>query len=286
MKHGRPALLGARNRLDRDDRILPITRIVGAIVAPILLVAFVILYGFPARTEQFFAWTIMPEMTPLIMGAGYGTGVYFFYRVVTIDHWHRVAPVFPGIAVFTWFMAAATLLHWENFNHSHVTFYFWTFLYIVSPVLIPGIWVINRRTDPRKSVEGSLLMPQSLRWGAGISGVLITATAVILFFIPDVMIESWPWAISPLTTRIILGWFALFGVANLAVAVDTRWSAARILVHSQVIGFSLVLLGVVRAWENFDIGNPYTWPVVGGMVIYLLIIVAIYVYLERVNGTP
>lgn len=274
-------LLGSEQFSVQNDRILPLTRMVGIIIIPVLFVAFLILYGAPTRTEQLFAWTIAPEMTPLIMGAGYGTGVYFFYRVATIEEWHRVAPVFPGIAVFTWFMAAATLLHWENFNHAHVTFYFWTVLYIVSPVLIPGIWLLNRRTDPRKPASEFREMPPWLRWGAGVSGVLITLTAVVFFIVPEVMIANWPWTVSPLTSRILLGWFALFGVANLMVSVDRRWSAARILAHSQMIGFSLVLLGAVRAWANFDTTNPYVWPLVGGMVGYLLLVMLVYVVMDR-----
>lgn len=263
----------------RNDRVLPLTRLVGAIIAPILLGALIILYGFPGQTERLFAWTINPELTPLIMGAGYGTGVYFFYRVVTIGEWHRVAAVFPGIAAFTWFMAGATFLHWENFNHDHVTFYAWTFLYIVSPVLVPGIWLLNRRTDPRTG--SGLEMPGALRLGAGGSGILITLTAVVLFVLPGPMIDHWPWAVSPLTSRILLGWFVILGVANLAVSFDRRWSAARILVHSQMIGFTLVLLGVGRAWGNIDTTNPFAWPIVGGMAGYLLVVIGVYVYMER-----
>ena len=272
---------GIRSVPERNDRILPITRLVGAIIAPILLGAFAILYGFPGRTEQLFAWTIAPELTPLIMGAGYGTGVYFFYRVVTIDEWHRVAVVFPAIAVFTWFMAAATFLHWENFNHDHVTFYAWAILYVVSPVLVPGIWLLNRRTDPGTHAGRGPELPRSVRFGAGISGIVITLTSVVLFVVPGPMIAHWPWAVSPLTARILLGWFVLVGVANLAVAIDRRWSAARILAHSQLIGFSLVLVGVGRAWGNIDVANPFAWPVVGGMAAYLLVVLVLYLVMER-----
>lgn len=277
----RDRLLGDETLSVRDDRVLPVTRLVGLIIAPILAIAFVILFGFPGRTEQLFAWTIQPEMTPLVMGAGYGTGVYFFYRVVTTAEWHRVAPVFPGIAVFTWFMAAATVLHWENFNHSHVTFAAWAFLYAVAPVLIPALWMLNRRTDPMERPGDTTAMPRWLRVGAAASGLLIVATAVVLFVVPDVLIEHWPWAVSPLTSRILLGWFVLFGVANIAVGVDTRWSAARILAHSQFIGFGLVLVGVVRSWEDFDTTNPFTWPFVIGTVGYLLALSAVYLVMER-----
>jgi len=264
----------------RDDRILPITVWVGRILVPALLVASIILYVFPERTTELFAWTIRPNITPMLMGAGYGVGAYFFYRVATLENWHEVALVFPGIAVFTWFMLIATLLHWENFNHAHVTFWIWAFLYVVAPFLVPAIWILNRRTDPRIPDENDITLPEIVRQLSGVSGFLITVTAIVLFFVPGVLMTYWPWDVSPLTARILLGWFALFGVVNLAVAFDPRWSAGRIVVQTQVAGFGLVLLGAVRAWSDFDATNPLTGGFIGGFVIYLLVIISLYYYME------
>ena len=275
----------------RDDEILPITRWVGILLAPALFVAFVILFVFPDRTTELFAWTISPEMTPIVMGAGYGTGVYFFLRVASGKEWHRVALVFPGIAVFTWFMAIATILHWENFNHSHVTFAIWVFLYAAAPILVPAIWYLNQQTVTHRSgldrlapgtADGDVLvLPRVVRYIAGISGGLMVLSATLLFFVPSVLVDHWAWDASPLTARILLGWFALFGVVNLTSALDPRWSAVRIVVQTKVIGFGLVLVGVAMAWGNFDTANPVTWGFVGGFVAYLLAIVALYGYMER-----
>ena len=176
-----------------DDRILPVTRWVGRLLVPALAVAFLILYVFPDRTTELFAWTIRPRMTPILMGAGYGTGAYFFYRVATVDRWHRVALVFPGIAVFTWFMGIATVLHWENFNHGHVTFAIWTFLYAVAPLLVPAIWLLNRRTDPQERTGTDVRLPRGVQRASGASGLVITVTAAALFVIPEVLIGYWPW---------------------------------------------------------------------------------------------
>ncbi len=66
----------------RDDRVLIETRVVAAIVIPVLLLAFVILYLNPDQTNLHFAWTIKPNMTPIAMGAGYLMGAYFFARVI------------------------------------------------------------------------------------------------------------------------------------------------------------------------------------------------------------
>ena len=161
-------------------------------------------------------------MTPIIMGAGYGAGVYFFYRVSTADRWHTVAPVFLGITTFTWAMAIATVLHWANFNHGHHTFVLWVILYAVTPVLVPGLWLLNRRTDSGTRSPESPDLPRPVRVVAGGLGVSVTASAILLFLLPELMIASWPWAVSPLTARILAGWFALFGVVNVAVAFDHR----------------------------------------------------------------
>jgi hypothetical protein len=220
-------------------------------------------------------------MTPIIMGAGYGAGVYFFYRVATVEEWHTVAPVFLGIATFTWAMAIATALHWENFNHSHHTFFLWVILYAVTPILIPAVWVLNRRIDPGEGRDSEVVLPRAVRIAGGGLGIVVTVSAVVLFVFPETMVGSWPWAVSPLTARILAGWFALFGVVNGVVVLDPRWSAARILVESQMLGFGMVLIGVVRVWHNFDPSNVLTWGVVGGMALYLCAIVVLYLGMER-----
>jgi hypothetical protein len=264
----------------RDGRVLPLTRWVARFIIPFLAAAFLVLFGVPHRTTEFFAWTIRPEMTPIIMGAGYGAGVYFFYRVSTADQWHTVAPVFLGIATFTWAMAIATVLHWENFNHGHHTFFLWVFLYALTPILIPALWALNRRTTPHEIAGDEARLPWGVRALGGALGVLVTVSAVALFVAPELMIGVWPWTVSPLTARILSGWFALFGVVNGVVVLDPRWSGARILVQSQILGFTLVLIGVLRAWGNFDTANVLTWGVVGGMVVYLSAILLLYIGME------
>lgn len=274
-------LRGEATAPNQDDRVLPLTRWVARIIIPFLAAAFLVLYGVPTRTTEFFAWTIRPEMTPIVMGAGYGAGVYFFYRVSTADAWHTVAPVFLGITTFTWAMAIATVLHWENFNHAHHTFFLWVVLYAVTPLLVPAVWAINRRTDPREPTPDEARLPRVVRVIGGSLAVVVTVSAVVLFVVPELMIGAWPWTVSPLTARVLAGWFALFGVVNGAIALDPRWSASRIPFQSQLLGFGLVLIGVARYWDNFDTSNVLTWGVVGGMALYLLAVLILYVGMER-----
>lgn len=277
---------GLDTSLPEDDRVLPVTRWLGRVIIPILAVAFAILFIVPDRTEEFFAWTIQPDMTPIFMGAGYGTGAYFFYRVATVDEFHRVSHVFPGITAFVWFMAVATFLHWENFNHDHVSFLAWTFLYVVSPVLVPAIWILNRRTDPKVLGPDIVRIPRVIRGISGVTGIALTVASLALFIEPQPLIDHWPWAVSPLTSRVLLGWFVLFGLTNLFVAIDERWAAARIVAETQLIAFGLFIIGAFRAWDDFDTANPVTWVFLAGFLLYLIALAVVYYAMEtgRIRG--
>ncbi|WP_136516546.1 hypothetical protein [Halorubrum glutamatedens] len=280
----------------RDDRVLRITRWSGYVIAPVLFLAFVSLYGSPGSTEQYFAWGISPDLTPLLMGSGYGAGVYFFYRVVTVDEWHRVHVLFPGIAVFTIAMGIATILHWDAFTHGHASTWLWVFLYVVTPILIPALWVYNGRTDPDRatldrSTEDPLhaehdtsdvvTVPTVVRLASGVVGVVLTVVILVLYVRPEPMIDLWPWAVSPLTARVLLGWAAVFSVVSIYFAFETRWSAARIPIVSLVIWFGLVLIGFARSWGDVDPSDLLLWLLLGGITVYLIGLSSLYVLMER-----
>ena len=66
----------------QDDRILPATRLTAALVVPVLILAFLILYFFPETSGERFAWQIKPDMTAAFMGAGYLGGSWLFLHAV------------------------------------------------------------------------------------------------------------------------------------------------------------------------------------------------------------
>jgi len=262
----------------QDDRIFPLTRWVAILVVPILVLAFIILYLMPDRTGDYFAWTIAPTMTAMMMGAGYLAGAYFFLRVAAAKNWHHVAIGFPAITTFVWFMAIATVLHYARFNHSHPAFWAWLVLYLVTPVLIPVLWWRNGRSDPRHLDPDDTMIKPTVRWLMAGLGLLTLTNGLLMLLWPMLYIPIWPWQISPLTARIVGGWFALPGVVALGVATDPRWSAARITLQSQMFGIVLILIAVARAWAEFDTAKPTTLIFVGGLTTLLLIIAGVYGY--------
>jgi hypothetical protein len=267
----------------RDDRVLPTTRALSGVIIPFLLVAFALLYLYPDDTGHWFAWEIHPRMTPLIMGAGYLAGSYFFARVLTERRWHRVHVGFLPITAFTVFLAIATFEHLDRFDQHHAAFWIWTGLYVVTPVLVPLAWVRNRATDPGTPDPGEAPVPGRVRSILLGVGAAQSVVALALLVSPSAMIDIWPWRLTPLTAQVLGGWFALPGVVAVMMALDGRWSAMRITLQSQVIGLALILLAAARAWGDFDTSNALAYVFVGGLGLLLAGLAALALYMESLQ---
>ena len=264
----------------RDDRVLGVTRALAVLVAPVLLAAFVLLFGFPGRTDQLWAWTIRPTMTAMLMGSGYLSGVLYFVGVYRARSWRSVGVMFLPITVFVVFMALATLLHWDRFAHAHPSAWAWIALYAVTPVVLPWVWWRNRRHDPGAR-PGEARFAPGLRLAFGLLGALGLIAVVVAFVRPALLIEVWPWTLTPLTARVVLGWYALPAALFVGLAVDGRLEAVQLTLRSAVLGIAFVLASTARAWGEFDPGTPARWLFVGFFVLLLVAFVAI---LRRSGG--
>jgi peptidoglycan/LPS O-acetylase OafA/YrhL len=238
------------------DRILPITRIVAAVVILILVLAWIVLFLFPEDTAHRFAWTVDSRMTAMLMGAGYGSAIYFFVRVMIERRWHRVSLGFLPTTVFTWMMLGATLLHWDKFRHGSNPFLLWLWVYLATPIVVPAIWLLNRPHDPRSLEERDARFPRWTRRAMAAAGLGMAAIAVWLYVAPASAAAVWPWPLTPLTARAVAAFVALPAVAWLAIAVDGRWSAARVMLGTVALGLVLLLVAVVRSLDEFDSSNP------------------------------
>ena len=249
-----------------DDRILSLTRAVVVVVIAILTLVWVVLFLLPAQTDHRFAWTIEPTMTAMLMGAGYGSALYFFIRVLTGRRWHEVGLGFLPVTVFTWMMLGATFLHWDRFHHGSVPFLMWFWIYLVTPVLVPVMWLVNRRRDPGLPEEHDAAFPSGFRLAMTVAGAVLLAIAAWMYLVPSSAIDAWPWLLTPLTARAVAAFVALPGVAWLAIASDVRWSSAKVVLATVAIGLFLLTLAVARAWDQFDHGNPLSYLYVGGLL--------------------
>ena len=266
---------------DRDDRVLKQTHVLGGFIVPFLLVAFVLLYFWPASTKDYFAWEIHPDMTPMIMGAGYIAGAYFFARVVMEKQFHRIHVGFLPVTSFTIFMAIASFNHLDRFIQENVAFWIWMGLYVTTPILVPLAWIVNRRTDPGTPEPGEARLASRLRNGLLAVGAFQALVALFLLLSPSTMIDIWPWMLTPLTAQTLGGWFALPGITAIMMGFDGRPSAIHITLQSQVIGLALILLAAARDWDSFDTSNELSYVFVAGLGGLLVGLLALEAYMRR-----
>jgi hypothetical protein len=254
----------------QDDRILRQTRIVLIVVVPFLLLAFLILYFFPDLSGERFAWGIKPHMTALFIGSGYLAGAYMFVFAIFGKHWHRVKGAFPPVTAFTVSMLLATIIHWDRFDIHHFPFQLWLILYVVTPFIVPYLWIKNRVTDPGTPEAGDLIVPTYAKWAFMAFGGLGIGMGIFMFILPQPMIAIWPWALSPLTARILAGWFGLLGVGGFYVSQDSRWSVWQVPLQSITFWGILILIGAFINPQDFSHGvwNPFT---IGTLVVILLL---------------
>lgn len=263
----------------KDDAVLPATRRLAAFIVPFLVVAFVVLFGFPRDTDRLFAWTINPPMTPMTLGAVYLGGSYFFVRVFRARRWHEVKAGFVAVGTFASLMGVATVLHWDKFNHDHVAFWLWGGLYFTTPFLVWAVWARNQRRGTAPGPD-DLVLPPLARAGLAVTGALALAAGLFLFLAPEQAIDAWPWTITPLTSR-VLGAIFMLGVAGLGVVTDPRWSAARLMLQVQVLMLTLILVAGARARDDFDSSNVLTWLLLGGFLASMLSAAGLSVVMDR-----
>lgn len=263
-----------------DDRILPVTRAVAALVIPFLVVAFVILYVFPGDTERLFAWKLQPTMSAMMLAAAYAGGIYFFAAVLFGRYWHRVKVGLLPVTAFASSLGVATALHWDRFNHGHVAFLAWSGLYFSTPLIVLGVWLWNRGRDPGRPEAEDAVIPAAARLVVGAVGVVTLLVAIALMLLPQALIAVWPWKLTPLTARMMAALFALPGVVGIGVAMDERWSAARTILQSQCFSIALILLAVYRAEREIDWDSLAAWLFTGGLAAMAVMIALLYVYME------
>lgn len=264
-----------------DDRVLGTTRALAVAIVPFLLVAFAILYLRTSETGTLFAWEIKAPMTAMMLGTAYLGGAWFFARTALVRRWHHVAVGFLPVTAFATFMCVATLLHWDVFNHGHVSFFTWVVLYLTTPALVFLAWLRNRRTDDGVLEPRDVRIPPTVRRIVAAGGAFYVAIALLLLAVPDPMTGVWPWSLTPLTARVIGGMLMLLGSFGLTIAADGRWSSCRIPLQALLVALAFGLVAVIRAWPTFDTTRAFTWVYVATLVLLLVLIPIGYVALER-----
>ena len=268
-----------------DDRIHLFTRVVAGLLVLILAIGASLLYIWPLETDSRFAWPISPAMTPLLMGSGYFAGAYYFLRLLLGRNWSHVGATLPAVAVFATVMLITTVIHWDLFTHDHLAFYIWAGVYIIAPPLVIGIWYWNGKQDPGLAAYEGYVVPSWARIVVGALGVGTIALAAVLFFAPGFSGDFWPWTISPLTSRVLAGWFMLSATTSIVLALDRRWSIWQVPLQTLVIWSVLMMVGMIRAIDDLDGSTVASWMFPVGVALVGAAFLLFYAYMQRARET-
>ncbi len=268
----------------RDDRVLKTTRVVSAVIVPVLTAAFVILFLFPGQTRALWGWTIRSRMSCMFMGGGYLAGALFFFRAARADEWHRLGPGIVATTVFATLLGVATFLHWSEFNHGHVSFWAWTALYVTTPLLLPVLYARNLAFDPGTPNPDDVPIPAWIRTSMTAVGAAQLLFALTLFARPSLFLAHWPWKLTTLSARSLAGFASFPAVTFLAFAVERRWSALRWPFETAIAGVTLIAVGALRSSGDFRGGAwAVAWRV--GLVAALAFLVTVWAVMRRAPAT-
>jgi len=191
-----------------------------------------------------------------------------------------------GASVFAALMLIATIIHWDRFNHGDapflaaVAFWGWTIIYIISPPIVFALWWHNRATDPGEPAPGEPLLSAGTLLAARAFAVVALVTATVFFLSPATAIDIWPWTLTPLTARVLASFTAQVGVGALVLSLDRRWGSWRLIVETFFVATAFLLVGAVRAWDDFDEGNVMTYLYIGGLVAADAALLILFVRME------
>lgn len=264
------------------DRLNPFARWLAAALVPFLAVASVLLYVFPTRTDDLFAWTIAPPLTAMFLACAYIGGIWFFVRVARETRWHRVHRGFVAVLVFASLLGLATAWHWDRFHQGTFIFAVWATLYATTPFLTAAVLGMHRGVDDGRPEERDYLLPGGVRAVLVAVGLAALAAGLALFLFPVQVGPVWAWELTPLTARVVGAVLTLPGMVNLFLIRDARWSAFREVFQAQLVSLAFILLALLLGRDA--LAGPAALPVVVGFGVSFLAYVTFYAYCERRRG--
>lgn len=249
--------LRTRRRATADDRTLPVTRWVAIAILPFLVVAALLLFAFPTRTGELFAWPIAPPLSAFLLASAYVGGISFFAGVAVARAWHHVRRGFPAVVVFAGALLVATLMHLDRFT-ANLSFAVWVALYATTPFVVAILAVVQRPYDPGTADRADVLIPRLARYGLALIGAGALATGAAVFLAPEAAASFWAWELTALTAQVTGAVLSLTGVVNIALLWDSRWSAFRILFRAQLLSLVAIALSLIAGRDDLLWERPMT----------------------------
>jgi hypothetical protein len=135
--------------------------------------------------------------------------------------------------------------------------------------------VFDRSRDNR-------VIPSFLRWVLAVECSVVFAAGVLLFFLPGLAAELWPWIIPPFNSRFIGAVYLAAYLPLILFWFVPRWIPGRLTLWMILTFTGLVTIAMLIHWNAFEWNRPSTflvfWP------LYLFLPINSAIFLLRSNG--
>ncbi|HVN13988.1 MAG TPA: hypothetical protein VMT69_18000 [Kineosporiaceae bacterium] len=246
-----------------DAPVLRATRALLAVFGVLTFLAVAALFVRPDTTDRFFAWTIQPPVTAAFLGAAYAAGCTLVVLSLRASVWVNARAALVTILVFTALTLWATLVHRDRFHFgddkvvARGAAWFWLVVYVVVPVALAGVLVLQARTSGADAPRGRPL-PRWLAAALAVEGAMMLIIGLSLFVRPG-LVTVWPWFLTALTSRAIGAWLIAFGVAAVAALVENDLSRLRASAVAYLVFAVAELVVVLRFAHTLRWDATSTW---------------------------
>ena len=228
----------------------------------VLTVALVVV-GFPvmvapARTAEYFAWTIDPPLTAAFLGTCYWTAALFVLLSRRRRVWAYVRVVMPGIFVADTLIFVATLVHLEKFAMDTPRGWIWVILYAC---LAPGTLLMLAAQRRARGGDPPVLRPIERRAAIpfALASAALLAIGGLLFAVPATSRGWWLWPLTELTARMVGAWLVAVGVTLVAVLLERDWTRVRAATVYLAAFGAAQLATLARAPDTVDWDDVAAW---------------------------
>lgn len=119
----------------------------------------------------------------------------------------------------------------------------------------------------------------------GAAGAVQLLVAMVFFAVPGIATALWPWALTPLTARVIAGFVAANAMTLLVFWWEPRWDNLAAGLQTVAIGIVLITVAVPRAAGDFPT-PPALWGFLAALGVALALTAAPLLAVGRATASP
>lgn len=220
-------------------------------------------YFIPSLVDRAIPW-LVPPLHARFLGAMYFSGTAFMVGSILARYYAEVRIVVRVIAIWTGMLFVVSLFYLGEFDYSHRPVWFWFGAYLIYPLI--ALWLMWRDRSLRERLAGPALPTWVQGYLLG-QGLVVTALALALLFMPEFMVNIWPWKITRLLAQIYSAPFLAYGLSSLMLSRQQTWSEVRVVVIGTFVFAFCVLLASFIHRELFSLANVATGVWFGGFLL-------------------